>query len=212
MAEAMTFDSLKQDVQDYAERADSPFINQIPRFIMMAENRIASEVRGLGYLRIVSGTLTQGNGSMEKPAHWRETAHFSIVVPTTNEVKFLTQRGYTYNRSYWPDASVEDEPEHYGDYDYEHILIVPTPAAAYTFELAYYERPVPLDSTNQTNWTTRYAPQLLLYGTLFEAQSFLKLPERIPEFQSLYDRASAGVTTEAQRRLLGDQSMTRTVG
>jgi len=39
MAEGMTYDSLVSDVELYAERHDAEFIDQIPRFIMMAENR-----------------------------------------------------------------------------------------------------------------------------------------------------------------------------
>jgi hypothetical protein len=208
MAESMTYGSLIQDVQDYAERADQPFLDQIPRFVMMAENRIASEVRGLGYLKIVSGNLTQGNPVLEKPARWRETAQFYIVVG--NKKVNLKKRTPSYLDAYWPDSSLTDVPEYYGDYGYEHIQIVPTPAQAYSLVLKYYERPEPLDSSNQTNWTTQYAPQLLLYGSLLEAQPFLKLSNRIPEFQALFDRASSAVTNEAQRRLQGDESLNAT--
>ena len=36
-AEALTYDSLVSDVQVYSERSDDVFVNQIPRFIMLAE-------------------------------------------------------------------------------------------------------------------------------------------------------------------------------
>jgi hypothetical protein len=101
-----------------------------------------------------------------------------------------------------------DEPEFYADVDYEHYLIVPTPDADYVGEILYYERPEPLSDTNQTNWITRYAPQLLLYATLLEAQPFLKNPERIAEFQGLYDRALQMVQTEDALRAT-DSSLTR---
>lgn len=210
MAESLTYSSLKSDIETYAERGDAPFVSQIPRFIMLAENRIASEVRGLGYLRFVNGNLVAGTPVLVKPARWRETGCLSVVLPATSEVKFLTQRSYTFCRSFWPRQAQTDVPKHYGDYDYEHYVIVPTPADNYEFELGFFERPDPLDDTRQTNWTTQYAPQLLLYATLLEAQPWLKLTERIAEFQALYDRAKAAVEMEAQRRLTGDQSMTRT--
>lgn len=210
MAEVMTYGSLKQDIQTYAERSDSPFVDQIPRFIMLAENRIASEVRGLGYLRFVNGTMGTGDNTIEKPVRWRETGCFSITT-AAGEVIFLTQRGYTFCRSYWPKASLTDVPKHYGDYAYEHFVIVPTPNSNYSFELGYFERPEPLDDTNQTSWTTQYAPQLLLYASLLEAQPFLKLTQRIAEFQALFDRAAAAVQAEAERRITGDQSMNRSI-
>lgn len=210
MAEAMTYASLVSDIRTYAERSDASFIAQVPRFIMLAENRIAAEVHGLGYLKFVSGALSADNHVLPKPARWRETSSLFIVV--NNEAKFLKQRGYQYCKGYWPDTALSDEPAYYADYGYEHFLIVPTPDAAYTFELAYHERPAPLDDTNQTNWTTQYAPQLLLYGALLEAQPFLKNTERIAEFQALYDRAAGAVTNESSRRMAGDQSLARTDG
>lgn len=195
-AQAMTYDSLVQDLKDYCERTDAPFTNQIPRFIMMAENRIASEAKPLGFVRTVSGTLS--GGVMEKPTRWRKTKSFMIVVDGARVPVF--GREYEFCRSYWPDESILGQPVYYADYDYEHFLIVPTPNADYEFELQYYERPVPLSEENQTNWTTQYAPQLLLYATLMEAMPFLKTSERIAEFQALYDRALVMITKEGTER------------
>jgi hypothetical protein len=197
--EALTYDSLVSDVQLYAERSDTPFVTQIPRLIMMAENRLASEVRSLGFLRTVSLTVQEDVATYTKPARWRETTQLSIT--TSTGVKFLRNRGYSYCKTYWPDPALTEEPKFYSDVDYEHYAVFPTPDADYAAELHYYERPEPLSSTNQTNWTTRYAPQLLLYATLLEAQPFLKLPERIAEFQGLYDRALQMVKMEDTSRM-----------
>lgn len=193
---AMTYSSLSQDLQDYCERTDDPFITQIPRFIQLAENRIASESKPLGFVRTVTGQLS-GN-VLKKPIRWRRTKNLALLVGV--ERKYLYNRGYEYLRSYWPDPVKVDVPYYYADYDYEHIFIAPTPDLQYQFEMQYYELPEPLSTVNQTNWTTQYAPQLLLYATLMEAMPFLKTSERIPEFQGLYDRALAAVTKEDQLR------------
>lgn len=207
--EALTYDSLLSDVQAYAERSDEPFISQIPRFVMLAENRIASEVRGLGYVRFVNGMMSISSCTIDKPIRHRETISISITVGS--ERKSLKKRYYEYCRSFWPNTSLTQEPRYYADYDYEHLFVVPTPDTPYSFELAYYERPEPLSAANQTNWTTQYAPQLLLYATLLEAQPFLKNPDRIVEFKSLYDQASQALLKEAIRRL-SDQGIQRTEG
>ena len=39
--EALTFDSLCNDIESYVERHDAEFVAQIPRIIMLAENRLA---------------------------------------------------------------------------------------------------------------------------------------------------------------------------
>ena len=205
MPAAMTYTSLVEDLTNYCERSDTPFYDQIPRFVMMAENRIASESKPLGLLRIVGGTLN-GN-TLNKPARWRKTKSFSLLIGAQR--KYLFERGYEYARAYWPDSSKVDVPYYYCDYDYEHFFIAPTPDLQYSFELQYYERPEPLSDTNQTNWTTQYAPQLLLYATLMEAMPFLKTSERIPEFQALYDRALQSVVKEDGERL-ADAALMRT--
>lgn len=210
MSATMTYSQLVEDVKQYAERFDAPFIAQIPRFIALAENRIASEVRGLGYVRYVTGSFTPNESVMAKPARWRETC--SLFYLREGKTVFLKQRGYSYVRAYWPDKTLTGSPNYYCDYDYEHLLIAPTPDEAYSFELAFFERPLPLSESNQVNWTTQYAPQLLLYASLIEAQPFLKRSERIAEFQGLFDRAAAAVSNEAQRRLGGDQTLLRTEG
>lgn len=201
---AMTYSSLVEDIQSYCERSDEPFISQIPRFILLAENRIASENKPLGFVRTVNGVLS-GN-TLEKPIRWRATKNFLLDVNGSRS--YLFYRGYEYLRNYWPDPVKVDIPVFYSDYDYEHFYIAPTPDLQYNFELQYYELPQPLSDENQTNWTTQYAPQLLLYASLMEAMPFLKISERIPEFQNLYDRALQSIMKEDQDRMV-DAAATR---
>lgn len=194
---SMTFDSLVKDIEEHAERHDEPFIKQIPRFIMLCENRIASEVRGLGLLQFVGGTLE--GAILKKPMRWRETAGIHVTV--NNRMQYLKKRGYAYCRKFAPDSSKTGAPRFYADYGYEHWLVVPTPTLPYEVEIAYFERPMPLGSANQTNWTTQNAPQLLLYGSLLEAQLFLKRDERVDVYKSFFGQAQNAVTMESLRRL-----------
>ena len=204
MSQAMTYNSLVSDVISYCERTDAPFVSQVPRFVMMAENRLASEVRGLGFQQYVTGTLS--GAVFSKPERWRETISFNIKVG--NERQFLLPRTYDYCRAYAPDSAVTGVPRFYADYQYENYLIVPTPAVQHAFEISYYERPVPLSDSVQTNWTTQYAPQLLLYATLLEAQPFLKRPELLAQWTTLYDRALQGIAQESTRRIGADRAAT----
>ena len=204
-ASAMTYDSLIADVLSYAERNDEPFVNQVPRFLMMAENRIASEMKPLGFLRTVQGELT--SNILTKPARWRSTRSFCLLNGATRQ--YLMERGYEFCRRFAPDPSVLGTPRYYAEYDYEHWFVAPTPDMRYVFELQYYERPEPLSESNQTNWTTQYAPQLLLYATMLEAMPFLKIPERIPEFQALYDRALQMIVKEDANRVIDATAVRR---
>jgi hypothetical protein len=200
----MTYSSLVDDVITYVERSgDQAFISQVPRFIMLAENRIAVEVHGLGLLRVATNAFSANEPVVTKPTRWRETISFNYGTGTSNNTRnFLRLRSYEYCRTYWPDSSVTGEPKYYCDYDWNHWLIVGTPPSAYPFEIVYHERPLPLSAENQTNWTTESAPQLILYATLLEAMPFLKDDQRKAVFQAEYDRAAKQVDYEAQRQVV----------
>jgi hypothetical protein len=209
MPAAMTYDSLLSDISTYAERSDTPFTSQRERFVMLAENRLAQEIRGLGAMEFVSSTLSVSNPVLAKPALWRETV--SLTITTSAGKKALMPRSLQYCRSFWPDATAVDEPRYYADYDFEHFYVAATPDQSYAFELTYYARPEPLSSSNQENWYTQYCPQLLLYACLLEAQPFLKLDGRTQQFQGLYDRAMQALGNESMRRL-SDITQTRREG
>ena len=85
--------------------------------------------------------------------------------------------------------------------------MAPTPSSAFSYEVLYYERVVPLDSANQTNWFTVYAPQALLYGSLLQAMLFLKNDERMPLWQAQYDQFMQILITEDKLRLADRQAI-----
>lgn len=204
-AAVMTYDSLVENIQSYLERTDAATLAKIPTFIMLAEQVIASQIKFLGNLTVNTSTMTQGLATIEKPARWHKTVSINITVAGKRQPVLL--RKYEYLREYWPDPTNEDVPKYYCDYDYSHWLIAPTPAAAYNFEVLYYERVQPLDSSNQTNWFTTYAPQALLYGSLLQAMPFLKNDERVGMWQQQYDLIMQTLTNEDKLRVADRQAV-----
>lgn len=201
-AAVMTYDSLVDDISSYLERTDAATLEKIPTFIMLAEQVIASQIKFLGNLTVNTSAMIQGASVIDKPVRWHKTVSMNITVAGQRYPVLL--RKYEYLREYWPDNTQEDVPKFYCDYDYTHWLVAPTPADDYAFEVLYYERVQPLDSTNQTNWFTIYAPQALLYGTLLQAMPFLKNDDRIPMWQQQYDLIIATLRAEDQSRI-GDR-------
>jgi hypothetical protein len=202
MAVSMTYTSLFNDISSYLERTDTATLDKIPTFIMLAEQTLASEIKFLGNLTVNESSMVSGNPVITKPARWRKTVSMNVTANGERQPVFL--RTYEFMRQYWPDEAQEDVPKYYGDYDYTHWLVVPTPAEAYDFEVMYYEEVQPLDATNQTNWFTQYAPQAMLYGSLLQAMPFLKNDERLPMWQAQYDKIVAQLKTENIQRL-GDR-------
>lgn len=204
-AAMMTYDSLVADIQSYLERNDTATINKIPTFIMLAEQNLAAQIKMLGNLIVNTSTMVIGQATIDKPARWRKTVSMNITVAGERQPVLL--RRYEYLREYWPDPALTDVPKFYADYDYTHWIVSPTPDAAYNFEVLYYERPQPLDSSNQSNWFTQYAPQALLYGSLLQAMPFLKNDARSVMWQQQYDLILNALKTEDVTRVGDRQAM-----
>lgn len=204
-AAVMTYDSLTENISSYLERTDTATLEKIPLFIMLAEQVIASEIKFLGNLTVNTAFMVAGTNIIPKPARWHKTVSMNVLVDGHKQPVLL--RKYEYLREYWPDATQTDVPKFYADYDYTHWLIAPTPDAAYSFEVLYYQRLQPLDSTNQTNWMTEYAPQALLYGSLLQAMPFLKNDDRIPMWQAQYSAIMQTLKAEDQQRLADRQAI-----
>jgi hypothetical protein len=202
VAAVMTYDSLVADISSYLERTDTQTLDKIPTFIMLAEQVIASQIKFLGNLTVNESTMIQGTNIIAKPARWHKTVSLNVTVDGIRQPVFL--RTYEYLRQYWNEATEEDIPRYYADYDYSHWLVAPTPADAYTFEVLYYERVQPLDSSNQTNWFTTYAPQAMLYGSLLQAMPFLKNDDRMPMWRAEYDLIINTLKAENTQRI-GDR-------
>lgn len=202
VAAVMTYDSLVADISSYLERTDQQTLEKIPTFIMLAEQVIAAEIKFLGNLTVNQSNMVQNQAVIAKPARWHKTVSMNVTVGGVRQPVLL--RKYEYLREYWPDPTDTDVPKFYCDYDYTHWLVAPTPDSAYTFEVLYYERIQPLDSSNQTNWFTIYAPQALLYGSLLQAMPFLKNDERMPMWQAQYQNIMNVLKMEDVSRL-GDR-------
>ena len=191
----MTYDSLVEDVIRYSERNDAGFVAQIPRLIMMTEQGIASQIKTLMQLNVVNTTLEPDNPVLEKPARWRKTTSMKIngQPVLSRSMDYITQ---------YQSESDPSTPLYYGDYDYDHWALAPIPDQAYPLQIIYYSRIQPLDLTNQENLLTREAPQALLYGTLLQAQGYLKSLDKIPVWKGYYDDAIAALKGEDSKRMI----------
>lgn len=204
-ASVMTYDSLVENVQSYLERTDTATLDKIPLFIMLAEQTIAAQIKFLGNLTVQASTMTTSANVIDKPARWHKTVSMNITVAGKRQPVLL--RKYEYLREYWPNPTTTGVPKFYCDYDYTHWMVAPTPSADYVFEVLYYERLQPLDSSNQTNWFTVYAPQALLYGTLLQAMPFLKNDERVQLWQALYQQSMDVLVAEDRLRVADRQAV-----
>lgn len=211
MAISMTFNSLLDDLRAYLERGtsvDETVFDQLPSLINLAERQLANSLKLLGFVNVVTDTMTIGQSVIPKPNRWRDTISINFGVGTAQVRTQLFLRSYEYLRTFHPDEDVTGQPKFYADYDYFNWLIGPSADFAYPFEVNYWELPALLDATNQTNWTTDFAPNALLHGSLLQATPFLKNDERIPIWEGIYDRDVAILEQQDIKRII-DRNVTR---
>jgi len=198
----MTYDNLISIIPEYLERSDQATINAIPTFITLAEIEIAREVKTLGQLQVATSAMNFGNPQLAKPALWTKTVSMNYTNASGVRTPILLRK-YEYLTNYWPNNTNTSAPLFYADTDWDHWYIAPTPDQAYNFEVLYYERLPPLSSTNQTNWLTRNAPNVMLYGTLLQAMPYLKNDQRVI-FQQKYTEGIKALKDEDVSRV-GDR-------
>lgn len=199
-----TYTDLLADMTFWAQNSSDEFQAAKPTCIENAENQLAREAKVLGYEKYVSFTdgLQAGVYVYAKPDRWRRTISLQIGIGEgNNTIKYLYPRDKTFLEMYWPNASLQEEPDYYGDFGYNNIKIVPTPDADYPAQLAYYERPTPLNAQNQSNWNTEFIYDVLLAACLLQAQRFLKNPDMVPQWQQVYDRYISMSSSEEINRI-----------
>ena len=195
----LTYAALVATVPSYLERDDAAFLAEVPTFVNLAENRMATDMKQQGFQATVTNTLPL-TGVLAKPSWWKESISFSYMDSDGN-VHPILLRNYQYCRNYWPNPAQSGDPVFYADYNVTHFLLVPTPAVAYQFELMYFARLQPLSEEHQSNWLTENAPQALLYATLFEAAVWALNATKQALYKGLYDEAKATLQTENLERL-----------
>jgi len=188
-----TYDNLVQDVINYMERNDAGFVAQIPSLIGLAESAIAAELKTLLQLTVVETTLAQGQEILSKPARWRKTVSMKA------NGKPILLRSQDYVAQY----QSESDPglvKYYAEYDYNNWNFAPAPAVDTPIEIIYYSEIQPLDSQNQQNLFTRECPQAMLFGTLLQAQGYLKALDKLPVWKSYYSDSLAALKKEDNSR------------
>lgn len=193
-----TYDRLVELLKSYGERNDDAYNEQIPSFITLAENELATVMKQQGFQLVVRGTFDPSN-VLQKPTFWKETVSFGYWVDGVWNDLFL--RSLEYLKQYWPVTARTGAPKFYADYNISNFYIAPTPPAQYQFELVYMARLDPLTPDHQENWMTLNAPQALLAACLKQSAVWRKNKDDIALFGAQFQEAVAALMDENRQRL-----------
>ena len=181
-----TFTELKDAIADWLDRSD--LTARIPDFIALAEARINRElrIRPMEVRSTMNATVDQQYFNL--PGGYIQMRNIQLNTNPTTPLEYITPE--MLDRLYG--SSTKGKPRAYtliGD----EIQLAPIPDSAYTLEMAFYEKFTALgDGTSGTvtsNWLTKNAPDILLYGALMEAEPFIKNDERVAVWLNGYGNA-----------------------
>ena len=191
-----TYTTLKSAIGDYVDSAETTFTNNLPVFIKEAEERILKNVQLSVFRKNVTGSGTSGNTYLAAPSDFLTPLSLAVLDGDSNYT-YLLLKQVTFMRDYTPAAATTGEPLYYGIFDDNTFILAPTPNSDFTFELHYVYRPESITaSSDGTSWLGTNAPDALLYGSLVEAATFLKLdPTEIQMFEARFGNAVGALKT-----------------
>ena len=190
-----TFTTLKSAIQDYTQNTESTFVADLGTIIKQAEDRIVKSVELPNFRKNVTGSFTSGNQYLSTPSDYLYP--FSLaVLDSDSAYTYLLSTDVSFIREAYPSASSTGVPKHYAQFDDNTFIVGPTPNANLTAELHYYYIPQSItESSDGTSWLGTNAPELLLYGSLLEAYTFMKgEPDIMVNYEKRFQEALQRLT------------------
>ena len=169
----MNYATLVSTIENYCENTESLFVSSIPTFVQLAEERIYNSVQLPAIRKNQTGAMTGGDKYLTLPTDWLATFSLAVIDPTTTAQTFLLNKDVNYIREAYPTPSSTGTPAHYAQFSDTSLIVGPTPDANYGVELHYYYYPESI-VTAGTSWLGDNFETVLLYGSLREAQVFMK--------------------------------------
>ncbi len=167
--------NLWQLIQDYTNNQESTFLADIPTFVQVTEERIYNTVQIPAIRKNQVAALTAGNQYLLLPSDWLATYSLALTDTTQNPnvYIYLIPKDVNYIREAYPAPNTTATPNYYAQFDYQTLILGPTPDIGYPVELHYYYYPTTI-VTAGSSWLGNNFPEVLLYGALREAYVFMK--------------------------------------
>jgi len=210
----VNYTQLTDAICDYTQNFDTDFVNNIPVFVEQAEERIFNTVQFPALRKNQYSLITANNKYVSLPNDFLSVFSLALVTGVTNAnldtgtYEYLLNKDVNFIRQAYPTPNETGEPKYYALFGPTvlnsvittelSLILGPTPDAGYYVELHYFYYPTSI-VTAGTSWLGDNYDPVLLYGSLVEANTFMKGEA---DMTALYN----GKYTEAlaQAKRLGD--------
>lgn len=182
------YSDLQVTIANYLARSDLAV--QIPDFIRLAEVRLRRDLRIRQMLRSVTTTAVGGDQTVTLPIDFLQLRDLFIDTNPVRDLEYVTPSVFSRNGR----VTESGLPVYYTVIANE-FKLAPIPDSNYSMRMLYYASPEFLTDTNPSNEFVATCPDLLLYGSLVEAEPYLMNDGRIQLWAGMYDRGVASLTT-----------------
>jgi hypothetical protein len=209
----MNYSELLDNVRNYTEVSNQVLTNAVINvFIINIEDQVAREVDSDAQRRYATATSVANNAFLDVsgPEGGFRFARGLQILNSSNERTWLQQRDATFMDEYANQRSETTGtgfPKFWGNWNGNTIILAPTPDAIYTIEMWYDETPERLSNTNTTTFLSTNAQEVLIYGCVAQAYSYLKNSQDMQIYDQKFQSAMTTYANEQMGRKRRDEYM-----
>jgi len=197
----MNYAELTAAITSYSESDEQLFVENIPTFVKIAEQKIYSSVQ-LAYLRKnVTGFITNNNEYLSTPSDFLSVYSLAVVDASGN-YEYLIDKDVNFIRQAYPSPNDRGIPKYYAIFgptttdtllpaltNEISLILGPTPDTTYTAELHYFFYPESI-VTAGTTWLGENFDSALFYGAMREASIFQRQEaDVVANYEAKYNEA-----------------------
>ncbi len=207
---AWTYTTLTQAIKDYANTSETTFSDNIENFIQSAEERILRTCQLPVFRKNVEGNMSAGTQYLATPSDYLSPFSLSVTSPTpvtsSSKQSFLLLKEVAFLREAYPNPTTTGEPFYYALFDNDTFMLAPTPDEGYVTELHYFYKPPSISTTaDGLSWLGTNAPECLLYGSMVQANLFLKGESQMQQsYETQYQEALQRLRNESAGKDMQD--------
>ena len=183
---AISYSNFLTQVRSYTE-VDANVLTDtlLDQFLSNTELDIAGKVDYDDLRKYATATCVIGQRYLSLPSD-QLVLRSVQVIQANGDRTFLESRDTSFISEYNNNGAT-GLPKYYANWNEQNFLVAPTPDLAYTVQINYIIYPPHFTASNNT-YLPQYQQQVLLYGVLVEAFSYLKGPQDMYNlYKSKYD-------------------------
>lgn len=203
LTDLSSYAGLRDAIAGWLNRAD--LVDQIPAFVQLFEAQFNTDPRGRVQDSVVIATADIADELTPVPVDYIQMQNLRIPgsVRAPGGLDLLTPQKIG---AFKPLHVNPGEPLYYAIIGRQ-LRLLPTPDVSYTFEMEYFAKLPALSDDDSTNWLLESRPGIYLYGSLLQAEPYLKNDERIAVWQGLYNALMEDLNTTDDRALLSGATL-----